>query len=62
MNCLWIFIWEIYNLDPVDPIDLDPQFYFAILPKTKAVHPSLDFTFKWGVYLSWKNIELTIST
>ena len=20
----------IYNLDPVDPIDLDPQFYFAI--------------------------------
>ena len=21
----------IYNLDPVDPIDLDPQFYFALI-------------------------------
>ena len=28
-NCLWIFIKEINNLDPLGPVDLDSQFFLA---------------------------------
>ena len=36
MKCLWILIREIYNLNPMNSVDLGPQFYFAILIKYVA--------------------------